>query len=34
VADVARELQDDVPKGDLIQAISEGPSQDGGPAPQ
>ena len=27
VADVARELEDDPSKGDLIQAISEGPSQ-------
>ena len=27
VADVARELDDDSSKGDLIQAISEGPSQ-------
>jgi len=27
VADIARELEDDSSKGDLIQAISEGPSQ-------
>jgi hypothetical protein len=26
VADIARELEDDSSKGDLIQAISEGPS--------
>ena len=34
VADIARELGDDGSKGDLIEAISEGPSQDGGPGPQ
>jgi CBS domain-containing protein len=34
VADIARELEDDGSKGDLIEAISEGPSQDGGPGPQ
>ena len=34
VADVARELEDDASKGDLIEAISEGPSQNGGPGPQ
>ena len=31
VADIARELEDDSSKGDLIEAISEGPAQDGGP---
>ena len=34
VADIARELEDDDSKGDLIEAISEGPSQDGGPGSQ
>ena len=34
VADIARELDDDDSKGDLIEAISEGPAQDGGPGPQ
>jgi hypothetical protein len=34
VADVARELGDDSSKGDLIEAISEGPSQNGGPGAQ
>ena len=32
VADIARELEDDASKGDLIQAISEGPSQQGVPS--
>jgi CBS domain-containing protein len=34
VADVARELDDDESKGDLIEAISTGPPQKGGPGPQ
>ena len=34
VADIARELEDDDSKGDLIEAISEGPSQNGGPGSQ
>jgi CBS domain-containing protein len=34
VADIARELEDDASKGDLIEAISEGPAQDGGPRSQ
>jgi CBS domain-containing protein len=34
VADVARALDDDTSKGDLIEAISEGPAQNGGPGPQ
>ena len=32
VADIARELEDDASKGNLIQAISEGPSQQGVPS--
>jgi CBS domain-containing protein len=34
LADVARQLDDDSSKGDLIQAISEGPAQQSGPGPQ
>ncbi len=34
LADVAREYNDDSAKGDLLEAISEGPPQDGGPGPQ
>jgi CBS domain-containing protein len=34
LADVARQLDDDRSKGDLIEAISEGPSQQSGPGPQ
>ena len=34
VADIARELEDDSSKGDLIEAISDGPPQDGGPGAQ
>src|SRR4029453_2745902 len=34
VADIAREVEDDASKGDLIEAISEGPAQDGGPGSQ
>jgi CBS domain-containing protein len=34
VADIARELDDDDSKGDLIEAISAGPDQDSGPGPQ
>jgi CBS domain-containing protein len=32
VADIARELEDDASKGDLIEAISEGPPQQGVPS--
>jgi CBS domain-containing protein len=34
VADVARELTDDESKGNLIEALSEGPAQRQGPGPQ
>ena len=34
VADIARELDDDDSKGDLIEAISTGPAQDSGPGSQ
>jgi CBS domain-containing protein len=34
LADVARQLDDDKSKGDLIEAISEGPAQQSGPGPQ
>ena len=34
LADLARQLDDDSSKGDLIEAISEGPSQRSGPGPQ
>ena len=34
VADIARELDDDDSKGDLIEAISAGPAQAGGPGSQ
>jgi CBS domain-containing protein len=34
VADIARELEEDAPKGDLIQALSEGPPQRSGPPSQ
>jgi CBS domain-containing protein len=34
LADIARQLDDDSSKGDLIEAISEGPAQEGGPGPQ
>ena len=34
VADIARELEDDSSKGDLIEALSEGPPQETGPGPQ
>jgi CBS domain-containing protein len=34
LADVARQLDDDSSKGDLIEAISEGPAQETGPGPQ
>ena len=34
VADIARELDDDDSKGDLIEAISAGPAQDSGPGSQ
>jgi CBS domain-containing protein len=32
VADIARELEDDASKGDLIEAISEGPPRQGVPS--
>jgi CBS domain-containing protein len=32
VADIARELEDDSSKGDLIEAISDGPPQQNGPS--
>src|SRR5215216_5040247 len=32
LADIARQLEDDASKGDLIEAISEGPSQQGVPS--
>ena len=34
LADIARELDDDSSKGDLIEAISEGPAQTSGPGSQ
>ena len=34
LADIAREVEDDSTKGDLIEAISEGPAQNGGPGSQ
>jgi CBS domain-containing protein len=34
LADIARNLEDDSTKGDLIEALSEGPAQTSGPGPQ